>query len=66
MRRHIVIRYTAYLYVGAYKNVKFIAQKTGQRYPGTTYPQGVLANSHTPGTKVRWGHPRGILEVGDL
>jgi len=57
MLRHIVIRYTAYLYVGTYKNVKFITQKTGHPYLGTTYPQGEVTISHTPGTKVRWDTP---------
>jgi len=48
---------TLYLYAGTYKNVKFIAQKTGQTYLGTTYPQGELTDSPTPGSKVWWGHP---------
>ena len=62
MLRHIVIRYTAYLYVETYKNVKFIAQKTGQTYPGTTCPHRELDNQPTPGSKVRWGHPRGMVK----
>jgi len=58
MQKHIV------------KNVKFIAQKTGQRYPGTLYPHRELANSPTPGSKVWWGHPGadlvwGIFNVGE-
>lgn len=57
MLRHIVIRYTAYLYAGTYKNVKFITQKTGQTYIGTTYPQGEVDNQPTPGTKVHWDTP---------
>jgi hypothetical protein len=40
------------------KNVKFIAQKTGHRYPGTPCPQGEVTISPTPGTKVRWDTPR--------
>jgi hypothetical protein len=59
MLRHIRIPYTPYLYVGTYKNVKFIAQKTGHPYLGTTYPQGELDNSPTPGSKVHWDTPGG-------
>jgi hypothetical protein len=50
---------TPYLYAGTYKNVKFIAQKTGQTYPGTTYPHRELDNSPTPYSKVHWVHPGG-------
>lgn len=61
MLRHIVIRYTAYLYVGTYKNVKFITQKTGQTYPGTTCPHREVDNQPTPGSKVPGSHPRVYL-----
>jgi hypothetical protein len=46
------------------QNVKFITQKTGHLYLGTTCPHREPANSPTPGSKVWWGHPGGDLVWG--
>lgn len=48
---------TPYLYAGTYKNVKFITQKTGHLYLGTTYPHREVDNSPTPYSKVQWDTP---------
>ena len=57
MHLHIRMPYAPYLYAGTYKNVKFITQKTGHLYLGTTYPHREVDNQPTPGSKVWWGHP---------
>ena len=49
--------YAPYLYAGTYKNVKFITQKTGHLYLGTTYPHREVDNSPTPGSKVHGDTP---------
>lgn len=58
---HIILHeFFQILHAPTYKNVKFIAQKTGHLYLGTTYPHREVDNSPTPGTKISREHPRGL------